>query len=62
MELFEFEVHVASNDDLKRGVTAREIVKVLVADTDSWAAYKVAVAMMWPEETDDMVTACWWVP
>lgn len=57
---FEFEVHLADNADLKRGVTARQIVKVVVADTDWWAAYRTAVAMAW--RGDRMVTACLWVP
>jgi len=30
-ELFEFEVHVSTNDDVKRGVLALVIVKALVA-------------------------------
>ena len=59
-EVFEFEIHIADNDDLKAGVTAREIVKVVVADTDWRAAYRTAVAMAWRE--DRMLTACLWVP
>jgi hypothetical protein len=54
--MFEFEVHLADNDDLKRGITAREIVKILVVDTDYWAAHHTATAMAW--RGDRMVTAC----
>lgn len=60
MELFEFEVHLSDNDDLKQGVIARQIVKIVVADTDSWSAYQTAVAVAW--RGGRMVTACLWVP
>lgn len=59
MELFEFEVHLADNDDLKRGVTAREIVKVVVAEVGWWEAYQTAVDVAW--RGGRMVTGCFWV-
>lgn len=57
--LFEFEVHLASNDDLKSGVLATQIVKYVVADTDWWDAYQTAIDLAWRGNL--MVTACHWV-
>jgi hypothetical protein len=62
-EVYAFEVRRASNDELKQGITAAEVVKVLVSgEVTSWSAYKVAIAMAW--RPDRMVTYCqvisWW--
>lgn len=60
MKVFEFEVHRASPDELKRGVVAAEVVKVLAAGVDLGDAYRAAVDVAWRPER--MVTACLWVP
>jgi hypothetical protein len=52
--IHEVEVGLATNDDLKRAVTTRELRKVLVAADSEDEAVRIAIAMTW--RGDLMVT------
>lgn len=61
-EVYEFSVSTSTHDALKRGVTAVEWRKVLVAtDRGYWDAYQTALDIVWRGHRDDhMVTAVLW--
>lgn len=52
--IHEVEVGLATNEDLKRGVTTAELRKVLVAANSEDEAVRIAIAMTW--RGDLMVT------
>lgn len=60
VEVFEYEVWSSTFAGLHAGQTVTDVRKYLVAATDSWEGYRVALDVAW--RGDVQVTKVWWVP
>jgi hypothetical protein len=60
VQVFEYEVWLSTFDGLHSGQPVIERRKLLVAATDDWEGYKIAVDVAW--RGDAQVTKMWWVP
>lgn len=60
LDVFEYEVWTSTFAGLHAGQPVLERIKYLVAATDSWEGYQVALDVAW--RGDAQVTKVWWVP
>lgn len=59
-EVFEYEVWLATHDDLRIGNVAADVRKYLVAASSEGEGYRIALDVAWRD--DRQVTKVWWVP